>query len=123
MNEDIKSLLVGVWAPVDGNPRETITYRNNGTASMVMFGGLLHMNGGYSFIEPDVIKINWYASPSAEAEEVINAVNESGEIAPASVRIVKQSVMRIQVTEDELKTLHLEKGRVGHFYRVYNQEV
>jgi hypothetical protein len=33
------------------------------------------------------------------------------------VRVVQQSVLAVLVTETELKTLHLEKGRVGQFRR------
>jgi hypothetical protein len=120
MNENIDSLIIGVWAPAGGNPRETITYRSDRTVSMAMFGGLLHMEGLYSFVKPDVIETIWYASPSAEADKVIGALNESldeGRVA-IKVRIVEKSVMRVHVSEDELQTTHLEKGRVGNFYRV-----
>ena len=121
MNESIHKLIIGVWAPVEGNPQETVAYREDGIVRMAVFGGLLHMDGRYSFVAPDVIEINWQASPSAEAKDVIGAVNEKldHETVPTSVRIVRQSVMRVQVTGDELQTLHLEKGRVGRYHRVH----
>jgi hypothetical protein len=124
MSESIEKLIIGVWAPVAGNPQETFDYRADGTVRMALFGGLLHMGGRYRFIAPEVIEINWQASPSAEAKDVIGAVNKKldHESSPAGVRIVQQTVMRVQVTGDELQTLQLEKGRVGHFRRVHSTQ-
>jgi hypothetical protein len=36
----------------------------------------------------------------------------------AKLRVVQRSVLQVSVTESELKTLHIEKGRMGHFRRV-----
>ncbi len=121
MNKSIDSPIVGVWAPVDGNPSETIAYRADCTVSMAIFGGLLHMEGSYSFVALDVIEINWYTA-SAEAENVVSAVNEKldEEGVPTRVRSVQTSVLRVRVTGDELQTIHLEKGTVGHFKRVHS---
>lgn len=119
-NETTENLIVGVWAPVTGNPADTMEYRADGTVRMAMFGGAYHMNGTYRFAELDVIEIGWGVSPSAEAINVVNTVNhglqEKG--ADAHLGIVTRSVLQVTVTEDELKTLHIEKGRVGHFRRV-----
>jgi hypothetical protein len=120
MNKSIVNPIVGVWAPVSGNPNETIEYRADGTVRMAMFGGLLHMEGDYRFVQPDVVEIDWRSSPSADAEAVIGAVNKTlgEEGVTAQVRIVRKSVLQVTVTDNELKTLHVEKGRTGHFRRL-----
>jgi hypothetical protein len=120
MNKSINSAIVGVWAPVTGNPKETIEYHADGTVRMALFGGLLHMEGDYRFVQPDVVEIDWRSSPSADAEAVIGAVNRTldEEGATARVRAVQKSVLKVTVTENELKTLHVEKGRTGHFRRL-----
>jgi hypothetical protein len=117
--EITRRLLVGIWMPVDGNPKETMEYRADSAVRMKMFGGLLHMDGSYRFIENDIIEINWGVLPSPEAEQVIEAVNEQLAQTPEApqVRVVQRSVLAISVTETELHTFHLEKGRVGHFRR------
>jgi hypothetical protein len=119
-NETIQSTLVGVWAPVSGNSADTMEYRANGTVRMAMFGGLYHMEGSYRFIQPDTIEIGWHGPVSAEAEEVVQAVNQSldEQGVTAKLRVVQRSVLQVSVTENELKTLHIEKGRLGHFRRV-----
>ncbi len=123
MNESVQNLIVGVWVPVNGNPNETIEYRADGTVRMAMFGGLLHMEGSYRFVQPDVIEIHWHAPSTAGVEEVIRAVNErlDEEGVPSQVRAVQKSVLQVVVTERELKTLHLEKGRTGHFRRAHKE--
>jgi len=112
--------LVGIWAPVSGNPAETMEYRADGSVRMAMFGGAYHMAGSYRFVEPDVIEIGWGISPSAEADKVVGALNEGLTESGAGVRlgVVRTSVLQVMVTESELKTLHLEKGRIGHFRRI-----
>jgi hypothetical protein len=117
--EMTRRLLVGIWEPVEGNPKETMEYHADGAVRMKMFGGLLHMDGSYHFIADDTIEINWCVSPSLEAEQVIAAVNEQLAQKPEApqVRVVQRSVLAISVSETELHTLHLEKGRVGHFRR------
>jgi uncharacterized protein YndB with AHSA1/START domain len=119
-NEGIESQIVGIWAPVSGNPADTMEYRADGTVRMAMFGGAYHMEGSYRFIEPDVVELAWGASISPEAGNVVrvvsNRLQENG--VEAKLAVVKKSVLQISVTESELKTLHLEKGRIGHFHRV-----
>lgn len=119
INENLEGLLVGIWAPVSGNPADTMEYRADGTVRMAMFGGAYHMEGSYRFTEPDVIELAWGISVSPEAENVIGVLNnrlqENG--AAARLGVVRKSVLQVSVTESELKTLHLEKGRIGHFRR------
>lgn len=112
--------LVGVWEPMSGNPAETIEYRADGTVRMKMFGGLLHMDGGYQFLADGIIEIRWDVSPSEEAEQVVAAINEHLAETPEApqVNIVQRSVLAITVTESELHTFHLEKERFGSFRRV-----
>jgi hypothetical protein len=120
INDTIDSPIVGVWAPVSGNPADTIEYRPDGTVRMAMFGGLYHMEGSYRFIQSDMVEIGWHGPVSAEAEDVIGSVNQRLEEkgVTAQLRVVQKSVLQVTVTENELKTLHIEKGRIGHFRRV-----
>jgi uncharacterized protein YndB with AHSA1/START domain len=94
-------------------------YRADGTIRMAMFGGAYHMEGSYRFIEPDVIELAWGASISPDAENVVSIVNnrlqENG--VGAKLAVVRKSVPQVSVTESELKTFHLDKGRIGHFRR------
>ena len=112
-NEAIENQIVGLWAPVSGNPVETMEYRADGTVRMAVFGGAYHMDGSYRFIEPDVIELAWGASISPEAENVVSIVNnrlqENG--VEAKLAVVRKSVLQVSVTEGELKTLNIEKGR------------
>jgi uncharacterized protein YndB with AHSA1/START domain len=111
--------IVGIWAPLSGNPTDTMEYRADGTIRMAMFGGAYHMEGSYRFIEPDVIELAWGASISPDAENVVSIVNnrlqENG--VGAKLAVVRKSVPQVSVTESELKTFHLDKGRIGHFRR------
>jgi len=118
--DQVRQWIVGVWAPVTGNPNETVEYRADGSVRMGMFGGMLSMDGVYRFVSDDVVEIRWGVSVSDEAEQVIGAINEGlAEMPDASqVRVVQTSILQVAVTETELKTLHLEKERVGHFRRV-----
>lgn len=50
-------LLLGVWAPTEGNPRETVEYRIDRTVRMALFGGLLAREGRYQFVERDVVQM------------------------------------------------------------------
>lgn len=115
-----RQLIVGVWAPVAGHPNETMEYRADGSVRMGMFGGLLSMDGVYRFISDEVVEIHWGVSVSDEAEQVIGAINEHLAETPGApqMRVVQTSILQVAVTETELKTLHLEKWRVGHFRRV-----
>jgi|ERR1051326_1164095 hypothetical protein len=115
-----RQLIVGVWVPVAGYPNETMEYRADGSVRMGMFGGMLSMDGVYRFIFDEVIEIRWGVSVSDEAEQVIGAIKEHLAETPDTpqVRVVQTSILQVAVTEVELKTLHLEKGRVGHFRRV-----
>jgi hypothetical protein len=114
-----RRLLVGIWEPMEGNPNETVEYRADGAVCLKMFGGLLPMEGCYRFITENIIEIQWGIAPSPEAEEVIATINDHLAQTPDApqVRVVQQSVLAVLVTETELKTLHLEKGRVGQFRR------
>ena len=120
INENLEGLLVGIWAPVSGNPADTMEYRADGTVRMAMFGGAYNMDGSYRFIEPDVVELAWGASISPEAENVVSVVSnrlqENG--VGAKLAVVRKSVLQVSVTESELKTLHIEKGRIGHFRRI-----
>lgn len=119
-NQSFESLLVGTWAPVSGNAADTMEYRADGTVRMAMFGGAYHMDGSYRFIEPDVVELAWGASISPEAENVVSVVSnrlqENG--VGAKLAVVRKSVLQVSVTESELKTLHIEKGRIGRFRRI-----
>jgi hypothetical protein len=112
-------LLIGVWAPVDGNPRETIEYRIDRTVRMALFGGLLAREGRYQFVQEDVVRIDWQDNPDPDGEAVLGAVNEqlAAQGHGIEVRPHQQTVLQIEVTQTELKTLHLEKQRTGHFRR------
>jgi hypothetical protein len=94
-------------------------YRANGTVRMGLFGGAFFMEGSYRFIEPNVIEIEWGGSPSPDAESLVGTINENltEAGAGAQVRIVQKTVLQVTVTDNDLKTIHLEKGRVGHFRR------
>jgi len=118
--DQARKLIVGVWAPVEGNPKETMEYAADGSVRMAMFGGMLSMDGVYRFISGDVIEINWGVSVGDAAEKVVGAINEQLAQTPDApqVRVVQTSILQVTVTETELKTLHLEKGRVGHFRRI-----
>lgn len=118
--EEYDSSIVGIWAPVSGNAAETVEYRADGTVKMAILGGAYHMEGKYRFIDPTIIEIEWGVAPSEQAEKVVGTVNdrltESG--AGAQLGIVTKSVLLVAATEEELATLHLGKGRIGHFRRV-----
>lgn len=113
-------MLVGVWAPVAGNPKETIEYGCDGSVRMAMFGGVLHMTGRYTFLDNNTIQIDWDGRPSADATAVVGTLNKSlaNQGLGVQARIVTQTVLEIDVNESELKTLHVEKGRRCHFRRV-----
>lgn len=115
-----ENLIVGVWAPISGNPAETMEYGADGSVRMAILGGEYHMPGRYRFIEPDVIELAWGESVVPEAENVIGAINsqlqERG--VKANLGVVRKSLLGIAVSENELITLHLDKGRVGRFRRV-----
>lgn len=119
-NEAIENQIVGMWAPVSGNPAETMDDRADGIVRMAVFGGAYHMEGCYRFVEPEVIEIAWGISVSPEAENVVGVLNnrlqENG--AGEKLAVVRKSVLQVSVTEGELKTLHIEKGRIGHFRRI-----
>lgn len=87
---------------------------------MAILGGAYHMEGKYRFIDPTIIEIEWGVAPSKQAEKVVGTLNdrltESG--AGAQLGIVTKSVLLVAATEEELATLHLGKGRIGHFRRV-----
>lgn len=119
-NEGIENQIVGIWAPVSGNPADTMEYRDDGTVRMAMFGGAYHMEGSYRFIEPDVVELAWGISISPEAENVVGVLNNQLQENGAATRlgVVRKSVLQVSVTESELKTLHLEKGRFGRFRRI-----
>ena len=117
--EMTRRLLAGIWAPVDGNPNETVEYFADGAVQMKMFGGMLSMDGVWHFIADDKIEINWGVSVSPEAEQVIGAINDQLVQMPDApqMRVVQRSVLAILVSETDLTTFHLEKGRVGRFRR------
>lgn len=119
-NQSFESLLVGTWAPVAGNPADTMEYRANGSVRMAMFGGACHMGGTYRFVEPDVVELAWGDSISPEAENVVGAVNDQLEENGVEARlgVVRKSILRVAVSEDQLVTVHVEKGRIGHFRRI-----
>jgi hypothetical protein len=52
--------------------------------------------------------------------EVLGAVNERLDEAgaPARVRVVRRMVLRVPVTETELKTVHVEKDRIALYRRI-----
>jgi hypothetical protein len=119
-NDNFETLLIGIWAPVSGNPADTMEYRADGSVRMAMFGGAYHMGGYYRFIEPDVVELAWGDSVSPEAENVVGELNnrlqEKG--VGASLGVVRKSALRVAVSEDQLVTVHLDKGRIGHFRRI-----
>ena len=87
---------------------------------MATFGGFLQMNGAYRFVRDGVVELSWSDNPSKEAEGVVDAINEHLEQTHAApqVKIVRKSVMQVEVTATELTTIHVEKGRIGRFHRV-----
>jgi hypothetical protein len=112
------SLLVGLWIPIEGSAKETIEYRDDHTVRMAMFGGMVHLTGHYQFLDKDIVQIDWDNQPSPDASAVVKRLNQGaaeGQTAP--VRVVQQTVLQITVTDTELNTLHVEKGRRGHFRR------
>jgi hypothetical protein len=112
------SLLVGLWIPVEGNAKETIEYRDDHTVRMALFGGMVHLTGRYQFLDKDTVQIDWDNQPSPDANAVLDRLNQGtaqGQTAP--VRLVQRTVLQITVTNTELNTLHVEKGRRGHFRR------
>ncbi len=111
-------LLVGTWVPAQGNPKEAAEYRDDGTVRMAMFGGMLHMTGRYRFIGKDTVRIEWDGQPSRDADEALEALNRGMAGHGVQARAVRETVLRITVTETELTTLHVEKGRTGRFVRV-----
>ena len=119
-NEAIENQIVGIWAPVSGNPAETMEYRDDGIVRMAVFGGAYHREGCYRFVEPDVIEIAWGISVSPEAENVVGVLNDRLEEKGAGARlaVVTKSVLQVMMTESQLKTLHVDKGRIGHFRRI-----
>jgi hypothetical protein len=115
--------IIGVWALIDGNPRETTEFRADGTVEMLAFGGLLKMNGIWHLVNSDLVEIRWHAAPAPEAAMVIGAINEKLAKEPSApqVRQLEQTVWWFSVTGNEMTTLLLEKGRVGYYRRVQPQ--
>jgi hypothetical protein len=112
--------IVGVWAPVEGNPKETMEFRQDGTVRMALFGGAFSRDGRYRFVEKNVVAIDWADKPSSEADAVLGSLNErlAEQGNEFQVRYHQQTVLQVDVTPTELKTLHVEKQRRGHFRRV-----
>lgn len=119
-NQSIESLIVGTWVPVSGNPADTLEYGADGSVRMSMFSGAYHMGGTYRFIEPDVVELAWGNSVSPEAKNVVGVVNDQLQEKgiDASLKVVRKSVLKVAVSEDQLFTVHLDKGRISHFRRV-----
>jgi hypothetical protein len=78
------------------------------------------MERSYYFIEPNVVELAWGASISPGAENVVRVVSNRLQENGVATRlgVVRKSILQVSVTESELKTLHLEKGRIGHFRRI-----
>ena len=85
---------------------------------MALLGGMVHLTGHYQFLDKDTVQIDWDNQPSPDASAVLDRLNQGaaqGQTAP--VRLVQRTVLQITVTDTELNTLHVEKGRRGHFRR------
>lgn len=119
-NQSFEDLLIGTWAPVSGNPADTMEYRADGRVRMAIFGGAYHMGGYYRFIEPNVVELSWGDSVSPEVENVVGKVNSQLEKTgiEAQLGVVRKSILKVEVSEDQLVTVHLDKGRIGHFRRI-----
>src|SRR5688500_7780461 len=68
--------LVGPWAPIDGDPRETFEFGADGTMSMSLFRGSLRKAGSYRFAAPGLVEIAWDGTPSSGAREALDQINE-----------------------------------------------
>jgi hypothetical protein len=129
MSEKLKQLLqhllVGVWEPMSGNPAETLEFRADGTVCLLMLGGLLPLHGRYQHTDDIVLEIEWEVTPSAEAEDVVAALNASLAETPAApqVSIKRRTKLNFAVTPTELHTHEVEKQRYGHFRRVASSSV
>jgi hypothetical protein len=113
-------LLVGVWSPASGDPKETVEYRSDGTIRLALYGGRAHLHGRYRFLGERLLQIDWDIACQEDEDPLTDYLNDHlAELEGApQMRLVRQTVLRVEVTPTELRTLQPGKERTGRFRRV-----